>query len=337
MTKVATTYGKRGRRAFLLEPLGWVKDHLGPTLHHDADVLGALFRLDKPRMHLLALVLAHSNDDASPGVICKLLTASSDELLALVQAHKIAGLGRILLTLPNIVLAAEDYRALLTLLRDGAISRYLHHADVIDAAIIRALHNLPEKLRTRAVLPLMKQVDGMERFTEGLRFLSERSGSTLIAVVNHLTTLGQPEQIAASIRRLVDSLPLPDIAPAVQIGTFRRVDAPREIRSVAKDWHNCLADCVFGVDDGSSAIYISEQLKVICLVTRHGRMGWFLHQVRGPRNAEIAPRKLAAIQEDFSRAGISEPSIVEAITTTIHNRDWKSRSLDRHFDADVFA
>lgn len=337
MTKTTVTRAKRSSAPFLLEPLGWVRDRLGAAVQHEPNTLGLLLGVDKTRMHLIALVLAHQSDNVSPNLAHSLLSQSNDEVLVLVETHNVTGLSRILSRLPKAVLAAEDYRALLDLLSDGTTRTFLHHATVIDGATIRALHNLPAELRTPAVMPLLKQVEGMEQFADGLRFLSARSSSSLIALINHLKSLGQPEQIAASIKRLVDALPLPDIAPSIQIGSFRRIDAPREIRRLAKEWHNCLADCVFSVDDGSSAIYISERLKTICLVTRHGRIGWFLHQVKGPQNAEIEPGILASIRDDFARAGIFEPSIIEPITAIIHNRGWKSRNLNfHHFAEDEF-
>ena len=73
--------------------------------------------------------------------------------------------------------------------------------------------------------------------------------------------------------------------PPAEIKGFRRLDTVAEIRELAKNWRNCLAGYLFSVNDGTSAIYLSEQLEAVCSVGRHGRMGWFLLETKGPRNA----------------------------------------------------
>jgi hypothetical protein len=321
---------------FLLEPLGWVRDRLSQPSLRDQPILALLLGLDQTRMHVLALTLSQLSETLAPVLIGTLLSDSNADLLSRIKADNIAGLQRILSQLPSSVLEIDDYQALLTLLRNDTTRRHLQNTSQVDGPTIRALTNLPAELRTPAVMALLKQVQGMEHFPLGLRFLSERSGFGYVALITHFRSLGQTEQIAASLRRLIDSLPLPEVAPPAQIGSFLRVDGPRELRQLAKDWRNCLADCIFSVDDGSSAVYVSAPHNAVCLVTRHGRMGWFLHQVKGPRNAEIAPDKLNEIRADFSQAGIFAPSIIEAITTITTNRGWKSRSLDAHFDVEAF-
>ena len=44
---------------FLLEPLGWVADRLGPLIDRDPGSLKRLITIEKPKMHLIALALAH--------------------------------------------------------------------------------------------------------------------------------------------------------------------------------------------------------------------------------------------------------------------------------------
>jgi hypothetical protein len=98
-------------------------------------------------------------------------------------------------------------------------------------------------------------------------------------------------------------LPLPDTLAPVEIRGFRRLDTVAEIRDLAKTWQNCLADYVFNVNDGTSAIYLADQFEAVCFLARHGRMGWFLVQAKGPKNATIELDQLAQIYDAFAAVG----------------------------------
>jgi hypothetical protein len=117
-------------------------------------------------------------------------------------------------------------------------------------------------------------------------------------------------------------LPLPATFPPVEIGGFRRLDAVAEIRDLAKTWQNCLADYVFNVNDGTSAIYLADQLEAVCFLARHGRMGWFLLQTKGPKNATIELDQLAQIHDAFAAAGIQPSSMIEAIKCIVLTHQW---------------
>jgi hypothetical protein len=135
---------------------------------------------------------------------------------------------------------------------------------------------------------------------------------------------------------LVEGLPLPDTLPPIEIGGFRRLDAVAEIRDLAKNWQNCLADCLFNVNEGTSAIYLSDHLQAVCFLCRHGRMGWFLVQTKGPKNAAIEPDQLAQIHAAFADAGIPQSSMIEAIKSTIKTDEWPryypELDADENFD-----
>lgn len=65
----------------------------------------------------------------------------------------------------------------------------------------------------------------------------------------------------------------------------------------ANPW-NTVCDAFFNRGNCSglvdtSAIYLSDELEAVCFLGRHGRMGRFLLQTKGPRNAVIAPDQLA--------------------------------------------
>jgi len=112
------------------------------------------------------------------------------------------------------------------------------------------------------------------------------------------------------------------------------LDAVAEIRDLAKTWQNCLADYVFNVNDGTSAIYLSDQLEAVCFLARHGRMGWFLLQTKGPRNATIELDQLAQIHDAFAAAGIQPSSMIEAIKTIVLTHQWSRHH--RPDDDDIF-
>ena len=170
------------------------------------------------------------------------------------------------------------------------------------------------------------QIDDMIWFVDGLRVLASRAGLRFDTLAHQIGTLDQSDQIAATIRQVVDSLPLPATLPPAEIGGFRRLDTVAEIRELAKNWRNCLAGYLFSVNDGTSAIYLSEQLEAVCSVGRHGRMGWFLVQTKGPRNADIDPDQLAQIHAAFADAGIPEAAIIDPIKSIIQTDKW-SRQL----------
>ena len=134
--------------------------------------------------------------------------------------------------------------------------------------------------------------------------------------------MDQPDQVAAKIRQLVDDLPLPAALPPLEISGFRRLDAVAEIRDLAKNWQNCLADYLFNVNDSTSAIYLAEQLEAVCFLARHGRMGWYLLQTKGPRNAAIEPNQLAEINAAFAAAGIPPSTMIDAIKSIVLNDEW---------------
>lgn len=58
-------------------------------------------------------------------------------------------------------------------------------------------------------------------------------------------------------------------------------------------------------------------MRAACLVQRRGRLGWFLDDVRGPRNSDIEPERLDTIQRAFANAGIPLILLIEPITRVI--------------------
>jgi hypothetical protein len=316
------TFGKWRRPGFLLEPLGWVQDRLSQAIAVEPRLVELLFDLDHARMHLIALALANMNGDVTPDVALILLQESRKAILKLSVGHRPVGIGRALRRLPPKVLAAEIYRKLVDLLDDPVPAKFLHHTGSITDLLITGIHRLPVGLRTAAIMAMFNQIDDMIWFVDGLRVLASRAGQRFDTLAHQIGTLDQPDQIDATIRQVVDSLPLPATLPPAEIEGFRRLDTVAEIRALAKNWRNCLAGYLFSVNDGTSAIYLSEQLEAVCSVGRHGRMGWFLVQTKDPRNGDIDPDQLAQIHAAFADAGIPEAAMIDPIKSIIQIDKW---------------
>jgi hypothetical protein len=323
------TFGKWRRPGFLLEPLGWVQDRLRQAIEVEPRLVELLFDLDHARMHLIALALAHMNGEVTPDLALILLQESKKTVLNFSVGYRPVGIGRALRRLPPKVLAAEIYRKLVDLLDDPVPAKFLHHTGSITDLLITGIYRLPAGLRTAAIMAIFNQIDDMIWFVDGLQVLASRAGLRFDTLAHQIGTLDQPDQIAATIRQVVDSLPLPATLPPAEIEGFRRLDTVAEIRELAKNWRNCLAGYLFSVNDGTSAIYLSEQLEAVCSVGRHGRMGWFLLQTKGPRNADIEPDQLAQIHAAFADAGIPEAAMIDPIKSIIQTDKWSRQVGDQ--------
>ncbi len=170
---------------------------------------------------------------------------------------------------------------------------------------------------------MFTQIDGgLTGVFDGLKILAVRAKLSFDAVVHQITSLDQPAQIAAKIRALVETIALPDALPPIQIGNFRRIDWADEVRSLAKDWRNCLTECLYGINDGAYALYLSESNQIVCLLVRLGRLGWFVAQAKGPNNAPVEAAILREMQAQFSAFGFFPRSHIEPIRIAIFTKDW---------------
>lgn len=337
MEKIAAKAIRQCRKpGFLIGPLGWVYDRLSQAIAAEPTLVEQLFNLDAGRMHLMALALAHMSGDVIPSVALGLLEKSRGSVLNISVGHRPTGIDRALQHLPPKVLPAECYRNLVALLNDPATAKFLHHTGLITEPIITGLHNLPPTLRTAAIMGMFGRIDGMTRFVDGLRILAARAGLEFEMLADHIGALDQPNQVAAHIRQVVDSLPLSCTLPPIEIGKFKRLDAVIEIRDLAKNWKNCLADYVSGVNCATTAVYLSEPLQAVCLLCRNGRMGWLLVQTKGPENVEVNPDQITEIHAAFAAAGIPLASTVEAIRDIIQKHEWsrpgQAADQEEYFD-----
>ena len=139
-------------------------------------------------------------------------------------------------------------------------------------------------------------------------------------------------QLAAVVQFWVDSLPLPQMMPPATVGLARRLDRVDELACLARAWRNCLGDYRSAIDAGSCAVYLWQdpESPAACLVWRHGRLGWFLDEVKGPRNADIEPEQRAIIDTAFADVGILRSRVALALDNMICGDSNLLFSVDEH-------
>ncbi len=313
------------RLGFLLGPLGWLNERLATALATELELFVTLFELDPYRMHILALGLAHHHGQPSPAIVKSLMAEPAESALGPIIGRCPQGLDRALHVLPEqTVLAAESYRALVSLLNNRPSAKYLHHCRSITQTMIAGLRALPEPLRRPAIFRLFGQIEGMDGFVPGLRFLSARAGIAFNGLVEQLGSLDQSEQVVAKIAELAESLPLPDRLPNPRIGSFARLDNVAEVRSLAKGWRNCLANCLHEVNEGTNLIYLSadDTAPSAALVVRANRLGWALAQIKGPKNVDLDRDHATRQQYTFAKAGIPRFADLAAIKIMLWRRQF---------------
>ncbi|MEX2672786.1 MAG: hypothetical protein WD294_11830 [Phycisphaeraceae bacterium] len=283
-----------------------------------------LFELDRKRMHLIALVLAIGDGRPSRQLIQLLAQSSARNVLDHTLAHRPAGLLRALDRLPAAVLSPEGYRHLIELLCEPNGAKVLRHACTIDEIDVCGLHALPNRLRRRPVLDALSWLDGTRGLVDALHLFADRGAApSFEAVVDQFASAANPAELRAKVRRMVEALTLPDALPPVHVGPGRRLDQAAELRSLAKRWRSCLATYIGKVDQGDAAVYLWEEsrFEAVCLVERRGRLGWFLRDIKGPRNSELDPWTLERMHIAFTEARLPLDCIANVIDHLIVDDD----------------
>ena len=324
MTPVASAASQKqsARRCpgFLLSPFGWAAEPLAVMVNAEPSLLADLFEMSRARMHLIALALAHLEPPRPPEIGRLLTHGSPRQVLDRVLGHCPVGIRRALHRLPVKALQRQNYRRLVLLLADPDSGKVLHHAEKIDDLTIRVLADLPQPLNRPLAFAVPDWPRKLNGLADGLRFLVSRGvASNLDEMVAKLESVTAAPQLAAIVRSWVDSLPLPAVMPPPIVGLARRLDRVDELTSLARAWRNCLGDYRSAIDAGSCAVYLWQDAEkpAACLVWRHGRLGWFLDEVKGPRNADIEPEQRAVIVSAFAELGILTSRVALAIDNMI--------------------
>jgi hypothetical protein len=316
--------GPQPAPGFLLAPFGWAAEPVAAMMRADRSLFADLFPIDRSRMHLIALAVAHLNLPVPPEIGALLLRASARQVLNQALGQSPAGIRRALRNLPDAVLSRENYRRLVDLLVDPQAAKVLHHADQIDDTAIRVLTDLPQKLRRPLVFAVADGPRKLHGLIDSLQFLVSRGvGSNVDELVAELATVTAGPQLAGMVEFWVGRLPLPETMPPATVGNARRLDRVGTVCSLGGRWRNCLASYGSSIDAGSCAVYLWEDADrpAACLLNRHGRLGWFLDEVKGPRNVEIEPDQLEVITAAFADVGVPSSQVVRAIETIYADSD----------------
>jgi hypothetical protein len=225
----------------------------------DRSLFADLFPIDRSRMHLIALAVAHLNLPVPPEIGALLLRASARQVLNQALGQSPAGIRRALRNLPDAVLSRENYRRLVDLLVDPQAAKVLHHADQIDDTAIRVLTDLPQKLRRPLVFAVADWPRKLHGLIDSLQFLVSRGvGSNVDELVAELATVTAGPQLAGMVEFWVGRLPLPETMPPATVGNARRLDRVGTVCSLGGRWRNCLASYGSSIDAGSCAVYLWE-------------------------------------------------------------------------------
>jgi hypothetical protein len=305
---------------FLLTPFGWASEPLAAMVDAEPKLLRDLFELARPRMHLIALGLAFLDPAVTPEIGALLTRGSVRQVLDRVLGHCPAGIKRVLARLPGEVLQRQNYQRLVHLLVDSDSARVLYHADKINDLAIQVLADLPKPLRRPLPFALSDWPRRLNGLADSLRFLVSRGVAfNFEEMVAALATVTAYPQLAAMIVSWVGSLPLPESLPPPTVGNARRLDRVDEVCSLTRAWRNCLSSYDTAIDAGSCAVYLWEaQRPAACLAQRHGRLGWFLDEVKGPRNVDIDLEQRGIIDAAFAIVGVPRCRVVSAIENIIH-------------------
>jgi hypothetical protein len=149
----------------LLGPFRWAVQPLASIIQCQPTLLNHLFAIDRPRMHVIALGLAHITDSQAAKAAQVLFTAPIREAVHSALGRCPAGLPGVLHRLPFAVLSRDGYQQLINLLDDSASAKLLYHFKEKEIAewMITVLHDAPLALRPglTAVVPHLALLDNV--------------------------------------------------------------------------------------------------------------------------------------------------------------------------------
>ena len=305
---------------YLVTPFGWAAQPLVAMIQAEPELLTHVFELDRVRMHVIALALSHLDGTPTPQFASVLFRGSIHEVLHRVVGRSPHGIRRVLRRLPFAVLSRQGYQRLIELLDDPRSAKLLHHLDAtgITDSTVRVLYEIPAVLRPvlGELVRFIERIEKLDQLPVGLQWLASRgAAASFDALVADLAAHAQPGQFVARLNKLVSELPLPQTLPRKQIGLARRIDATADICALAKQFKNCLVNFVTQIDAGGCAVYLWDDpaSPAVCLVTRQGRLGWFLGEARGPENAKLHRKQLQEIVIAFTDADIPQYSAIRSL------------------------
>ncbi|MEH2539166.1 hypothetical protein [Bradyrhizobium sp. AZCC 1699] len=318
---------------FLLEPFKWAVPNLIAMLVDQPEYLSDLFHLSRTRMHLIGTALAHVEGTPGSELTRVLFRGSAETILDAIVGHRPSGLQRAVSVMPNFLMEAESYRGLVKLLAEPDAARLIYHTFELRDSTIKAMNDVPAALR-RVVFSMHETIGDMSSFSKGLHCIAMRSGRlSFDQLVSDLARARQPNQLLARLKSVVESLPLPDALPPARVEHAERIDSGRQLRALGKKWGNCLESYVWNVEHGQCAIYLWRDAgsQAACSVTRSGRLGWFLDEVRGPENTDLEPEDYDKILSAFGAVQIPSEAVISSVAQIVANDNltWRPRPRRR--------
>ena len=318
---------------YLITPFGWAAQPLAALIQADPELLTHVFELDRVRMHVIALALAHLNESLASDLATVLFRGSIHEVLHRIVGRSPPGITRVLRRLRFAVLSRQGYLWLIELLDDPRSAKLLHHLDAtsITNSTVRVLYEIPAVLRPvlGELVRCIERTEKLDQLPVGLRWLASRgAAASFDALIADLVAYAQPAQFVARLNKLVAGLPLPQTLPPKQIGLARRIDAAADICALAKQFKNCLANFVTQIDAGGCAVYLWDDpaAPAVCLVTRQGRLGWTLHEALSPENAKLDRKQLQEIITAFADADIPQYSAIRSLECILQAETTRPRT-----------
>lgn len=321
----------------LLKPLGWMAPRLFNMARRQPDLAVRLLGLERPQIHLLGFALAHNAADDMLGAS---IGAPARDVLRYLGMENMAGLGRVLRRLPGELLSLDGYRRIASLLGDSFSAGILHHRKSIGPSLLRNLVNLPCDLRTQPIVVALEDIPrGPYWLQEWIGLMAERRGDPDERQVRALIAGARTTAVLRKrVEDLVESLPLPDGLPPLTVGNARRVDAPPEIRRLARRFRNCLRERLDEIHILTALFYLWDdgECEVICEVVREGRCSWLLKECLGPDNKEPQKDILQAIEAEFRAVAIWPHSVADFGVTMMRNIGVDDAVLQHHARRHVY-
>ena len=169
---------------YLLTPFGWAAQPLAAIIQSDPALLRHIFELDRPRMHVIALALAHLDRNPAPHLAPVLFQASFREVLQRVASQVHVGIKRVLRRLPFAVLSRQGYLRLIELLDEPLSAKALHHLEqrTITNSIVGVLYEAPAVLRPvlAELLRVIESTEKLDHLQGGLRWLATRGAPRVL-------------------------------------------------------------------------------------------------------------------------------------------------------------
>jgi hypothetical protein len=200
---VALTQTKPLVPGYLVTPFGWAAQPLAAMIQSEPGLLMHVFELDRPRMHVIALALAHLDESPASDLATALFRGSIHEVLHRVVGRSPPGIRRVLCRLPFAVLSREAYLSLIELLVDPRSAKLLHHLDKteITDATVRVLHDIPAVLRPvlGELVRCIERIERLDQLPDGLRWLASRgAAASFDALIADLAAHAQPRNLSLS-------------------------------------------------------------------------------------------------------------------------------------------